>query len=293
MLKVAIVGFGNLGRYALKALADAPDMECAGIVRRSAGPDIDGVRVVTDIRSLGKVDVAILSVPSRQVEQNAAKYLAMGINTVDSFDIHTDIWDVRCRLDKIARENNVASIISAGWDPGSDSIVRALLQTLSPAGTSYTNFGPGRSMGHTVAVKAIPGVRDALSMTLPAGKGVHDRKVYIELEDGYDFETVAAAIKADPYFVHDKTDVELVESVEAVNTLAHGVNIEREGCCSGESEQKFGFTMRINNPALTSQILVQSARAVTRRTPGCYTMIEVPVIDFLPGSTEELVKGLV
>jgi len=83
------------------------------------------------------------------------------------------------------------SVISAGWDPGSDSVIRTLLETLAPRGITYTNFGPGMSMGHTVAVKAIAGVRAALFMTIPAGTGVHCRMVYIELQEGYDFQSVA------------------------------------------------------------------------------------------------------
>ena len=83
----------------------------------------------------------------------------MGINTVDSFDIHTGIADLRRSLDSVAKAHNAVSVISAGWDPGSDSVVRALLEAMVPKGITYTNFGPGMSMGHTVAVKAIEGVK--------------------------------------------------------------------------------------------------------------------------------------
>jgi len=297
MIKVAIVGYGNIGRFALEAVEAAGDMECAGIIRRNPSkegfPELSKYKVVSDIDELGKVDVAILATPSRKVEENAVKYLSKGICTVDSFDIHTGIWDLKSSLDPVAKENGAASIISAGWDPGTDSIVRALLVAMAPQGVSYTNFGPGRSMGHSVAAKAIPGVRDALSMTLPAGKGVHDRHVYIELEEGADFETIAAAIKSDPYFVHDKTEVELVPSVEAINSLMHGVDLVREGVSGKTGDQKFDFNMRINNPALTGQVLVAAARASLRQAPGCYTMIEIPVIDFLEGEPETIIKSLV
>ncbi|MCQ2168641.1 MAG: diaminopimelate dehydrogenase [Bacteroidales bacterium] len=297
MIKAAIVGYGNIGRFALEALDKAPDMECAGIVRRSGSaegiPELQGRRVCSDIRELGKVDVAILSTPSRKVQENAQKYLAMGICTVDSFDIHSEIWNLRTALDRSAKEGRAASIISAGWDPGTDSVIRALLSGMAPQGVTYTNFGPGRSMGHSVVAKSVPGVRDALSMTLPAGKGVHDRKVYVELEPGADFEAVSAAIKSDPYFVNDRTDVEQVPSVEAVNSLMHGVNLVREGASGITEGQKMEFNMRINNPALTGQVLVMAARAVVKQAPGCYTMIEVPLIDYLPGDRESLVRSLV
>ena len=92
-------------------------------------------------------------------------------------------------MDETAKAHNAVSIISAGWDPGSDSVVRALLQAIAPKGITYTNFGPGRSMGHSVAVRAIAGVKDALSMTIPVGTGIHRRMVYVELEEGADFKT--------------------------------------------------------------------------------------------------------
>ena len=185
------------------------------------------------------------------------------------------------------------SIISAGWDPGSDSIVRTLLQAIAPKGITYTNFGPGMSMGHTVAVKAIEGVQGALSMTIPTGEGIHRRMVYIEVKPGYDFEKVAAAIKADAYFVNDETHVIEVPCVDDVIDMGHGVHLTRKGVSGKTQNQLFSFDMKINNPALTGQVLVCSARAAMRQKPGCYTLVEVPVIDLLPGEREELIGHLV
>ncbi|MEG0457132.1 MAG: diaminopimelate dehydrogenase, partial [Oscillospiraceae bacterium] len=88
---------------------------------------------------------------------------------------HSQIYDLKISLDKICKENNTVSIVSAGWDPGSDSIVRTLLEACAPKGITYTNFGPGMSMGHTVAVKALEGVKKALSMTIPLGTSIHRR----------------------------------------------------------------------------------------------------------------------
>ena len=149
------------------------------------------------------------------------------------------------------------------------------------------------SMGHTVAVKAVPGVKAALSMTIPMGTGIHRRMVYVEIEEGHDFETVAAAIKADPYFVNDETHVMQVPCVDDVKDMGHGVNLTRKGVSGRTQNQLFEFNMRINNPALTGQVLVCVARAAMRQQPGCYTMIEIPVIDLLPGDREELIAHLV
>lgn len=219
--------------------------------------------------------------------------LSKGIHTVDSFDIHTQITDLHSQLNEIAQKHNRVSIISAGWDPGSDSIVRALLEACAPKGITYTNFGPGMSMGHTVAVKAIEGVKAALSMTIPTGTGIHRRMVYIELQNGYDFHEVAAQIKADPYFASDETHVLQVDSVDALLDMGHGVNLTRKGVSGKTQNQLFEFDMKINNPALTGQILVSAARAAMRQKPGCYTLIEIPVIDMLYGNRQELIRHLV
>ena len=246
-----------------------------------------------DIDELGKVDVAILATPTRSVEEYALQYLAKGINTVDSFDIHTKIVDLRRSLDKAAKASGAVSIISAGWDPGSDSVVRTLMESLAPKGISYTNFGPGRSMGHSVCVRSKAGVKDALSMTIPVGQGIHRRMVYVELEEGANLDEVTAAIKADPYFASDETHVFQVDSVDALNDVGHGVNLVRKGVSGQTHNQLFEFNMKINNPALTAQVLVNVARASMRQRPGCYTMIEIPVIDYLPGNREEIIRHLV
>ena len=296
-IRAAVVGYGNIGRYTLQALEAAPDFEVAGIVRRQGSTDcpaeLAAYKVVKDITELGQVDVAVLAPPTRKVEEYAKQILALGINTVDSFDIHTQIVDLRRSLNAVAKEHGAVSIISAGWDPGSDSVVRTLLQAIAPKGITYTNFGPGMSMGHTVAVKAIEGVKKALSMTIPTGTGIHRRMVYVEIEAGYDFDKVAAAIKADPYFASDETHVNLVPSVDEVIDMGHGVNLTRKGVSGTTQNQLFEFNMRINNPALTGQVLVCVARAAMRQQPGCYTMVEVPVIDLLPGDREENIRHLV
>ena len=134
------------------SLEAAPDFEVAGVVRRNPNdvPDELKAYTVTDsITKLDKVDVAVLATPTRSVETYAKEILSLGINTVDSFDIHGGIVDLRRSLDAVAKAHNTVAVISAGWDPGSDSVVRALLEAMVPKGITYTNFGPGMSMGHT------------------------------------------------------------------------------------------------------------------------------------------------
>jgi diaminopimelate dehydrogenase len=295
-IKAAIVGYGNIGKYVLESLETAPDFEVVGIVRRDASNipvELKNYKVVTSISELENIDVAFITAPTRSVESYAIECLKLGINTVDSFDIHSKIVQLRELLNIVAKENNAVSIVAAGWDPGSDSVIRTLLEALAPKGLTYTNFGPGMSMGHTVAVNAIKGVKNALSMTIPTGTGVHRRMVYIEIEDGFNFQLVSKSIKEDEYFVHDDTHVFQVDDVDSLKDMGHGVLMERKGVSGKTQNQLFSFDMRINNPALTAQVLVSSARATMKQQPGAYTLIEIPVVDLLPGEKEYWIKKLV
>ena len=296
-IRAAVVGYGNIGQYAIQALEAADDFEIAGVVRRHGAEnkpaELAQYEVVKDIRELKDVDVAILATPTRSCEEYAKQISALGINTVDSFDIHTSIVDYRRTLAEVCKKNGTVSIIAAGWDPGSDSIVRTLMQSLAPKGLSYTNFGPGMSMGHSVCVRSKEGVKDALSMTIPKGEGLHRRMVYVELEEGAKLEDVTAAIKADPYFANDETHVFAVPSVDDVRDMGHGVHLTRKGVSGKTQNQHMEFSMSINNPALTGQVLVNVARATMRQQPGCYTMVEIPVIDMLAGEREDLIAHLV
>lgn len=298
--RIAIVGFGNVGSEVLPALKESPDMEVAGIILRDLkkiGPTkkrVGDIPVVIDVNELGNVDVAILSIPSRSVPEVAPQYLKKGINTVDSFDIHGDsIVNLRKDLDRIGKAHNTVAVTSAGWDPGSDSIVRALLEVVTSKGLTYTNFGPGMSLGHTVAVKAIEGVEDALSMTIPEGTGLHKRLVYVKIKDGYDFEKISETVKKDPYFIHDETHVYKVDDVRNLIDKGHGVHMERKGVSGITHNQRIEFIMSICNPAAAGQVMVAAARACLRQQPGCYTTLEIPLIDFLYGEREQLLHRLI
>ncbi len=296
--RIAIVGYGKIGRFALEAVEAAADFVLAGVVRRPASlgenpPELRGYPVATSLADLGKVDVALLCVPSRSVPEYAREILSAGINTVDCYDLHGELVGLKKELDPVAKEHNCVSVISAGWDPGTDSLIRGIFEMMAPRGLTYTNFGPGMSMGHTVAAKAVPGVKNALSMTIPKGSGLHRRMVYVELEKGAEFDRVAEAIKADPYFVKDETEVIPVARVDELIDMGHGVSMERKGVSGKTHNQFFHYEMRINNPALTAQVMVAAARAALRQRPGCYTMLEIPVIDYLYGERDELLTRLV
>jgi diaminopimelate dehydrogenase len=305
MINVAVVGYGNVGRCAIETILTEPDMKLAGIIEV---PDIvnrqcviterdpmalQHVPVVSDIRELASIDVAVLSCPSRMVPATATKILSLGVRTVDSFDIHHEIPALRKSLGELARTHNTVAIVAAGWDPGVDSVIRGWFEAMAPRGITHTNYGPGLSMGHSVAVKAIRGVQDAISITVPAGMGIHRRMVYVQLAPGAVFEEVEEAIKKDPYFVKDRTYVFEVTSVSALKDMGHGVLMERNGVSGVTHNQSMKFQLKVNNPALTAQVMVSAARAATRQQPGCYTMIELPVVDFLHGDVDTFVTKFV
>ena len=298
-IKVAVVGYGHVGRGTLEAIHEEPDMELVGIVRRKNSAngnqpqELSNVKIASDIRDLGKVDVAVLCGPTRTIKETATSMLKLGINTVDSFDIHSEIASLRKDLGVVARESNAVAIIAAGWDPGIDSVMRGWFMAMAPKGITYTNYGPGMSMGHTVAVKAIKGVKNALSITVPAGMGIHRRLVYVQLEQGAEFEKVEAAIRQDPYFIKDRTYVFKVDDIDSLLDMGHGVLMERNGVSGVTHNQQLKFQIKVNNPALTAQVMVSSARATMRQQPGCYTMIEIPVIHYLYGDTDSYVTKLV
>ncbi len=291
--KVCVVGYGNVGQEAVECIRQAPDMELAGAVEiRSV--DNPQIPVVNTIDCLGHVDVAILAIPSRDIPKVAPDYLARGINTVDGYDIHgASMVSLRNHLSECARQNGKTAIIGAGWDPGTDSVIRMLFMAIAPQGITYTNFGPGMSMGHSVAARAVPGVKDAISMTLPLGYGRHQRDVYVEIHEAAEFDEVAQKIKQDAYFAGDSTRVTRVDDVGKVKVMGHGVLVERIGASGTAHNQRLELKMSLTNPSATAQIMVSAARASMRLDPGCYALAEIPPIDLLPGNREDLVCSLV
>lgn len=302
---VAIHSLGNIGRCALQAALVAPDCACLGVVRRkeSLGSNAADLRGVPDFATLedlvaqqGRPDVVVLCGPSRTVPQTATALLAQGFATVDSFDIHGDICALVDRLQPVAVHGKVACITAAGWDPGTDSVLRAIFEAMVPIGISFTNFGRGRSMGHSVAARAVEGVADAVSITIPLGGGRHARLVYVVLERGQTLDVVRTRLQADNYFAHDPLEVRQCADAQELAFVAdqsHGVLMERTGASGMTDNQTLKFDMRINNPALTAQVLLSCARATTRLAPGCYTLIDVPPVALLPGDRMGHVQRLV
>ena len=283
MKKIAIIGVGNVGIAAAKAVMLSQDMELCGFIRREAKrvcgfSEIPAAEKVSDLPR--KPDGAIICLPSRLVEKAEAELLKAGIYTVDSFDIHENLLEMRKRLSFAAEKGKVSAVIGAGWDPGLDSVIRTLMLAAVPQGITYTNFGPGMSMGHSAAARAVDGVADAISFTLPLGFGKHSRKIYAVLKENADKYAVEHAILSDEYFEHDGCSIEFADSVKPFFNTSHGVLIERSGNSAGSGSQRVSFRIAVDNPSLTGQMMVSAMRAAFLQKPGAYLVPEVSPCDF-------------
>lgn len=278
MKNIAVMGAGNVGIYAARAVLAAEDMRLCGFIRRreDAVEGFTNIPVAAAAERLPQMpDGVIICVPSRRTEAAAKYLLSLGINTVDACDLHGELLRIKRTLGEAAAHSGAVAVTGAGWDPGLDSGIRALLAAALPCGVTHTQFGPGISMGHSAAARAVEGVADAAAITIPAGGESHRRRVYAVLKPEAEPAAVERAILHDGYFEHDETEVIFVDDAAPYKSRAHGVKITREGLAFGEGGQSIGFEMSINNPAITAQIMVAALRAGFCRRPGCYLLPEL------------------
>jgi diaminopimelate dehydrogenase len=298
--KIAISSWGNIGKaiaevHAIEEKSADCGIELVGIIRRNANSEgaLKSVQVVENVKDLSsQPDVILCAAPSHCVMDDVQKYLELGFSTVDCFDNHKEIITQRSKLDALAKNNKVVSIIGAGWDPGFDSIFRALSVLIVPENEAITTFGPGRSMGHTTTVKAIhPDITDAVSLTLPGEKpGLQRREVYIALNDKLADENVQEKIRRDilshSYFKNDDSHVFFVESIAKHDTNKHGGIVTRESISA-----KVEVKLQGENAYMTAAAMYAAARAAGRLLSagnyGCKTLAEIPPLDFVKGETEE------
>lgn len=290
-MRVAVVGFGTLGKYALEAVRVESDMELAGIVDpllAGVPTGIPDVIVVDSIEKVKSVDLALLCIPTMQIPEVAPAFLEQSIATVDAFDLHgKEIVTLKRKLDGFAKAGGVVSISAAGWDPGLNSLLRAVIKLGISQGVTCTNFGPGMSLGHSVAARSVNGVADAVAVTIPLGTGKHRRMVYVLLEPGADLKQVEQEITHNAYFAKDETQIVPVDDLACMKDHGHGAFIERKGITGQTHNQRISCTSTINNPAVTSQVMVFAARAARSCQPGAYTLLDIPLIYFFAENIEQ------
>ncbi len=321
-IKVAVFGYGNLGRGVETAISKCPDMELVAIFTRRdpktvkpRGNHIPVFRAEDILSFKDRIDAVILCGGSATDLPVQTPELTLDFSVVDSFDTHAKIPEHFANVDKAAKKGRKAAIISSGWDPGLFSLARVYAESALPDGESYTFWGRGVSQGHSDAIRRIDGVKDARQYTVPVEKALeavrdgenpklsvrdkHIRDCYVVAEDGADLARIEREIKEMPnYFADYDTFVHFISEAELRekhSKLPHGGSVIRSGRTGFENENKqvVEFSLKLDsNPEFTSGMLVASARAVCRMQEegiyGCKTLFDVPPSYFHPMSPEEL-----
>lgn len=323
MIKIGIVGYGNLGRGVCLAAEKAKDIECVGVFTRRTPETVNPVTgyKVYSVNELskfkGKIDVLILCGGSAtDLPATTGNYIK-DFNTVDSFDTHAKIPEYFAKLDKIAKENGTLGAISIGWDPGVFSMARLLFGSVLPDGKDYTFWGKGVSQGHSDAIRRIEGVKNAIQYTVPKETALekvraglnpeltvrekHERVCYVVAEDGADKAKIEKEIKEMPnYFADYDTTVNFIseeELKEKHSKLAHGGVVIRSGKTTEENSELLQLSLKLDsNPEFTGSVLVAFARAIYRLSvngeTGVKTAFDIPLKYLYPGNPDEAFKSL-
>ncbi len=321
MIRVGIVGYGNLGRGVRLAVEKASDMECVGIFTRRNPESLNPV-LPTDVYSIselknfkGKIDVLLLCGGSATDLPQTTKEYLKDFNTVDSFDTHAKIPEYYSQLEKVAKENNTLGAISIGWDPGLFSIMRMLFSAVLPDGNDYTFWGKGVSQGHSDAIRRIKGVKNAIQYTIPIEKALnsvrncedpklstrekHLRECFVVVEDGADKLEIEKQIKEMPnYFADYDTIVHFTseeELKEKHSKLSHGGFVFRSGKTCEENSHLIEFSLKLDsNPEFTGSVITAFGRAVHRLSKegktGIVTVYDVPLKYLSEKPYEELIS---
>ena len=317
MIRIGIMGYGNLGRGVENAIRHNPDTELAAVFTRRDPASLkiatENVPVVSAAKAAewkDKIDVLILCGGSAtDLPKMTPEYAAL-FNVVDSFDTHARIPE---------KKAGKVSVISIGWDPGLFSLNRVLGDAILPGSKNYTFWGKGVSQGHSDAIRRIPGVKNAKQYTIPVEKAIeeiragktpeltarekHTRECFVVLKDGADPKAVETAIKTMPnYFADYDTTVHFISDEEFRKNhsgMAHGGFVLTSGRTGKDDENGHVIEYRLkldSNPEFTSSALLCYARAAYRLNQkgesGCRTILDIPAALLSPKSHEELISTL-
>ena len=324
-IRIAIVGYGNLGKGVENAVLYTPDMELVAVFTRR---DPQSVKTRTGIPVYGmeaskemqdKIDVVILCGGSANDLPTQTPMMAERFCVIDSFDTHAKIPEHFAAVDAVCRKNGTLGIISIGWDPGLFSLNRLLGQAILPDGKDYTFWGRGVSQGHSDAIRRIPGVKDARQYTIPVPEALdavrngetpelstrqkHTRECFVVADQGADRSLIEKTIKEMPnYFADYDTTVYFITEEELKKDHAgipHGGMVFRAGKtgANGENSHIIEYRLQLDsNPEFTSSVLVAYARAAYRLhnegISGCKTIFDIAPVYLHPESNEELRRKL-
>ena len=323
-IRVAIAGYGNLGRGVEAALAQNPDMRLVGVFSRRDPVSVSlldssvPVYAMADIEQYqDEVDVIILCGGSKSDLPEQGPYLAQFFNTVDSFDTHAKVPEYYAALDQSARDAGRVALLSVGWDPGLFSLNRLYGEAILPEGETYTFWGKGLSQGHSDAVRRISGVKSAVQYTLPSEDAIarvrngeqpqlttrekHTRECFVVLEDHADADAVRNSIVTMPdYFADYDTVVHFIDQDtfnKEHSSMPHGGFVIRSGNTGVDTKQTIEYSLALgSNPEFTASVLVAYARAVHRLARlndiGAKTVFDIAPGLLSPKSPAQLRKEL-
>lgn len=291
-IRIAIAGYGNLGRGAEAAIAQHPDMTLTGVYTRRDPENVQTLGAAVPVRRLDDIarykqdiDVLILCGGSKNDLPEQGPALAAEFTTVDSYDTHARIPEYFDAVDAAARAGGNIALISVGWDPGLFSLNRLFGEAILPQGDTYTFWGKGLSQGHSDAVRRVPGVRAAVQYTVPSVEAIeqvrsgvrpqlttrqkHKRECFVVLEEGADADKVRHDIVTMPdYFADYDTTVTFIseETLRSEHSaMPHGGFVIRSGESGAGDNQVIEYSLTLNsNPGFTSSVLVAYARAAHR-----------------------------
>ncbi len=320
-MKIAIYGYGNLGRGVEAATLYHTDAELVGIFTRRA-PETVKTLLGTPVFHVGelqnfkdKIDVLILCGGSATDLPEMTPALARDFNVIDSFDTHAKIPEHFENVDKAARESGHIALISAGWDPGLFSLMRVYSSAVLPNGSDYTFWGRGVSQGHSDAIRRIDGVLDARQYTVPVPEAIgavrggecpefttrekHRRECFVVAQEGADKAIIEEKIKTMPnYFADYDTTVTFISMEELKKNhagLPHGGSVIRNGKTgvNAENTHTVEFSLKLDsNPEFTASVLVAYSRAIykmkMRGDSGCKTVFDASPADLSPLTPKEL-----
>lgn len=325
MIKIGIVGYGNLGRGVESAITQNPDTELYGVFSRR---DPSSVKTVTNtnvyhlddiLNHKGKIDVLVICGGSATDLPIQTPQLAEHFNVVDSFDTHAKIPEHFSNVDLAAKKGKNIALISVGWDPGLFSLNRLYAEAILPEGNSYTFWGKGVSQGHSDAIRRIEGVIDARQYTIPVDSAVesvrngenpelttrqkHTRLCFVVAEDNADRARIENEIKTMPnYFADYDTTVNFISLEEMKRDhsgIPHGGMVIRSGHTGIDKQNTHivEYNLKLDsNPEFTSSVLLSFARAAVKMQNegqiGCKTVFDVPPSYLSPKTAEELRKEL-
>lgn len=323
-IRVAIAGYGNLGRGVEAALAQNLDMQLVGVFSRRDPASVAlldsniPVYAMADIEQYqDAVDVLILCGGSKSDLPEQGPYLARFFNTVDSFDTHAKVPEYYTALDQSARDAGRVAMLSVGWDPGLFSLNRLFGEAILPAGETFTFWGKGLSQGHSDAVRRVPGVQSAVQYTIPSEEAIarvrsgerpelttrekHKRECYVVLAEGADEDAVRDSIVNMPdYFAEFDTTVNFIDPATFAkehSSMPHGGFVIRSGSTGAGTTQTIEYSLTLDsNPEFTASVLVAYARAVHRLARvneiGAKTVFDIAPGLLSPKSPAQLRKEL-